>query len=745
MKFFQGKHGLWWLLWAGLATAFPGPAAADEVQLDRVDNAVRARLDRVEAQLADRHWDEAVENLRQLAELPDGGLVAVSEGRFVELREWCQRRLAALPPEALKIYRGRVDPLARHWYERGVAERNRRLLQQVVDRATASSYGDEALLALGDMDLESGRFDSARWCWQRILPGEDTSGSATLSWHYPDTNLEPAAIRARLVLASILDGRTARARTELARFSRLHPDAQGRLGGQEGKYVDLLESLLTESATWPAAAPDPDWLTFAGNARRNKTAGPVADIGAVAWRIPIASPLPLGEGTGVRAAPRRVDAAAKQATLGEGPGVRALSYHPLLYTPRADVPSAAKRAGAGQIVLLNTSSEIMALRLDDGRPAWGRSPTIYRSELSDRAERQPASANAADWPQYTMTIFGNRLFARLGSSDAAVDEPASLVCLDLAAEGRLLWKIAPGEGWAFDGSPLADDQGVYVAMRRPGVRPQAFVACLETDTGRIRWRRFVCGAATPAQNATSECSNNLLTLAKGTIYFNTNLGAVAAMRAEDGRIEWLSLYPRTPNGRLKKGATAGLSSSAAGPSPEVTAVQAGSGTQRRGPNPCLFNGGTLFVAPADDPCVLAFNAADGRLLWHTGSAVEDGVGLLGATDDYLIAGGGRFYWIGLHEKDRGQIMHIWPEGGERPGFGRGLSTKQHILWSTRDKLYILDRQTARPLATIDLRMRGASGGNLLSAPGKLLIATDSELIAIGYQGDNSTLPPGIEK
>ena len=400
MKFFLGKYGLWWLLWAVLATAFPGPAAADDLQLDRVDNAVRARLDRVEAQLADRHWDEAVENLRQLAELPDGGLVAVSERRFVELREWCQRRLAALPPEALKIYRGRVDPLARHWYERGVAERNRRLLQQVVDRTFASSFGDEALLALGDMDLESGRFNSARWCWQRILPhandgvavklppqqtGENTLASATLSWHYPDTNLDPAAIRARIVLASILDGRTDRARTELAQFARLYPNAQGRLGEREGKYVDLLESLLTESASWPAVAPDPDWLTFAGNPQRNKTAAPAADIGAVAWRIPISSPRPLGEGPGVRAVPRRVDAAAKQ---NEGPGVRAASLYPLLYSPRADVPSAAKRTGAGQIVLLNTAREILAVRLDDGRPAWGRSPTIYRGDLSDRAERQ---------------------------------------------------------------------------------------------------------------------------------------------------------------------------------------------------------------------------------------------------------------------------------------------------------------------------------------------------------------------
>ena len=41
----------------------------------------------------------------------------------------------------------------------------------------------------------------------------------------------------------------------------------------------------------------------------------------------------------------------------------------------------------------------------------------------------------------------------LPQGQSADIRPGYLVCLDLAAEGRLLWKIAPEEGWAFDGSP----------------------------------------------------------------------------------------------------------------------------------------------------------------------------------------------------------------------------------------------------------------------------------------------------
>ena len=107
--------------------------------------------------------------------------------------------------------------------------------------------------------------------------------------------------------------------------------------------------------------------------------------------------------------------------------------------------------------------------------------------------------------------------------------------MDLAAEGRLLWKIAPEDGWAFDGSPVADGGGVYVAMRRIDIRPRAYAACFDAQTGRLRWRRFVASAETPARGMMYQATHNLLTLAGDSIYFNTNLGAVAAINTDDGR------------------------------------------------------------------------------------------------------------------------------------------------------------------------------------------------------------------
>ena len=275
---------------------------SEAVEVDQVDVSVRANWI-AKALLADRQWDEAIEILRQLSETSEGKLLAVGPHRFVGLRDWCQLRLAALPPPALKLYRGRVDSVAQKWCEQGIAGRDRKLLQNVVDRAFASSFGDRALMALGEMSLESGDYAAARWNWERIVPVKNRDASAAPpAWpSYPDTNLDLAAVRARLVLVSILEGAADRARSELAAFRRLHPDAQGRLGGREGKYVELLESLLAESASWPAAPSETDWLTFAGNSRRNEVAAPLVDVGAVAWRVALRRPPPLPK---VRRAPR---------------------------------------------------------------------------------------------------------------------------------------------------------------------------------------------------------------------------------------------------------------------------------------------------------------------------------------------------------------------------------------------------------------------------------------------------------
>ncbi len=687
--------------WLLLAAVLCSPAAASAqvgmttggtrfeldagVQVPRVVGELRAQLDRVDALLEDGQWAEAVDTLLAATGAPDDRLVPVTEHRFVGLREYGRLKLAHLPPEALEVYRSRIDPIARQWYEEGRAGRDRRLLQQVVEEAFASRFGDKALLLLGEMALERGEFASARRHWERILPVEAPPDVPRTWLNYPDTDLDVATVRARLVLVSILEGSAARAADELEHFRRLHPEARGRLGGREVEFAPALAELLEASRRWPPERQDPYWPTFAGSPGRNAAARAAPEAAAVAWR----EPLP--------------EAGPKAAA--------ALAFHPIW--------------SAG-LVFAGSHREVFGFRVADGSPAWeGAGRAVFREELEGVVDRFPTHSETFGAPQFTLTIDNNRLYARLGSAvtaepleRGAVFRPGYLVCLDLRAEGRLAWRNRLEEGWAFEGPPVGDGTNVFVGTRRSDVRPQAHLAAFDAETGRRRWQRFLCAADTPARGLMFQATHNLVTQVGETLYYNTNLGAVAAVSAEDGRVRWLSLYPRARSG------------DSLNPAPHWN----------RAVNPCVHHQGTLLVAPSDSPRIFAFDAATGQMLWQSGPETEGIVHLLGTTEQHLIAGGDRLYWIALDGPKRGRIEHVWPDGPDRPGFGRGVLAGPYVYWPTRDRIYVFDQQTAEPVRAIDLMPLGAAGGNLLVADGRLLIATETELIALDEKPQGAPQP-----
>jgi outer membrane protein assembly factor BamB len=665
------------------------------VQLDRVEGTVSAQLERVKSFLADERWDDAVETLRQLMEGADEKLIGVTEQRYIGLRDYCQLQLANLPPEALKLYRSRVDPLAEKWYREGVAQRDRRLLLSVVEQAFACSWGDKALLALGDLSFESGDFAAARWYWERIIPHpparsekqpdenavpktDDAKPKPVSTWPgYPDTALDLASVRARLVLASIVEGDRPRAKDDLLEFTRLHKDARGWLAGREVVFCDELAKLLAESEEWPSPKRESGWPTFAGSPERNAVAREKIESGGIAWRMP----LPTVSSDG-----KNCVADDPKSPLG---------YHPII---------------ANDLTVVSTAREVFAVKTATGKPAFGQSAAIYRDPLDAEGAMPTLGAE-----RFTLTLHDGKVFAWLGShvtnqplAEAGGVKPGYLVCLDLRAEGRLLWRISPDEGWMFDGTPVADDRGVYVAMRRNDIRPQSYVACFDPLSGRRRWRRFVASAETPNRGVFGQCSEDLLTLAGDTLYFNTNLGAVASLSTDDGRIHWVSLYPRDRRGNLEH------------PAPHWS----------RDLNPCLYARGVLYAAPADSPRIFAFDAGDGRILWQSGTEIEDAVHVLGVAGDFLVVSGWRLYWINLKGPRAGHVAHLFPESNEKLGYGRGVLTDRLVVWPTRERIFLFDPLTAKPEKAIDLKSTGITGGNVFLADASLLIATGSELICL---------------
>ncbi len=643
------------LAWSGGPSLLPAqePAAAARpattlaVEVDEADNAARAHLERFQRYLADRQGGEAVEALRNLMDASGERLIALPAAtagdggefvRFVPLREYCQWRLAELAdeaPQTLELYRQRVDPLAEAWLKQAVAERDLVRLRQIVDRFFISRSGDEALLRLGELELERGHLTQARYAWERLSPRLRTPAVSSPRLHgfpgsplglslrdeeiashwdvlqplltelagqlpwlaYPDTDLDLGAVRARLALVSILEGSPQRAQRELALLSRLSPDCARNAGRQVGAVRRVANRTSDGQPHVALAAPDRRLDHFrrrcrawqSGRRRRRCGAAPIWSVSLP--RHPIGGESDVGPPSATGTA--------------EG----SLCYHPLL------------RGSSVLIVTGDTIDDVHGYDLDTGRPLWLETslPPEAVAAVQASSGRSNASRSSLGVPKFTLTVDGDRLYVKLGPQATAApvsdrrDAPplGYLAALDLQAEKKRLFEIhldqPPwGDGWAIEGVPLAADGRLYVALRqRDSVRTQTHVAAFDVKRGELVWQRFVAAAESFGQAQAVEYTHNLLSLDEGILYYNTNLGVVAAVRASDGQVQWVTRYPQLP----------------ADESPADGTLPSRVGD----PTPCLIHQGLVLAAPSDCDRVFALDAATGLRLWETAPEAADDV------------------------------------------------------------------------------------------------------------------------
>ena len=746
-------------------------AAADRIQLNQAtigdlpSDASSMRM-RLAALIEERNWEEAISTLFELADKFGHLLIETDNRHYLNINTYCQILLAGLPSEPLTLYRNRIDAPAEDWY---------RHLHNVVDPIAddpsqldqffCSRYGDDALLLLGDRALERGHPDRAREYWQRIDESLTAEGGTSL-WHayqgatpetaakehaskrtkatryvltYPDSNLDLAAIRARLVLASILQGDLPRARWELAVFRQFHPEAHGQLAGRDDAYAEILEQLLSNQTAVSQSIPSSfvqreAWPTFAGAPARNRVFWQTLDFSPVPrWQLNYARVMPAAELT-MRDAEEKASLLKKSA--GFDRGRNDLYFYPLVVRNWA---------------LLNNSSQIFAFNIQDGKPAFEGSHfgQIYpRGGLvAKEVKRDARNRLAADPllpPQYSMTVFNSRLFARMGTqlTSRAVGFDTGyagnrIVCINLEREGALEWNFPSEEEeaefdrdkWSFEGPPLADNNGVYVVMRQGAMQAVCHVACLDLQTGKLRWRQKICQSNTPGRGTRNEITHTLLTLSERSLYLNTNLGAIASLRTEDGQLRWVYRYERT-------------TSAVASDPPSHFG---------RTLNPCVYARGVVIAAPRDSPSLMAFDAKNGRLLWKSAPMTSYPLHLLGVADDTLLAAGENLWWFNVIT---GRAYAVWPQPSNRSGprgYGRGLLAGDRVYWPTRDNIYVFDQKLVQngpqfyPVQRGIIALRRpdlpagqqAEGGNLVAGNGFCLIAGRDRLQAFSLVPSDS--------
>ncbi len=678
----------------------------------------------------DGQWAEAIEIYQRViqqygdkvARLPKTEApVEASEDSilYVDVRQFCQRRLAALPAEARALYRSRVDTQAERWFRQGAATGDRASLRRVTDQVFNSSWGDDALDLLGDLSFQDGRFDEALSSYRQILPDQPGESSGLT---YPDPGVDLARVAAKKLLCRSGLAENPPTAEDLATFARTYPNAAGALAGREGPYLSTLKAALGADHLAPPSQPDGRWPTFAGASTRTRIVAGSVDVGSLQWRVDLerveqGRMAPIGR----RGVPMPVSTRPD----------RALSYHPIVL---------------GDQVIVSDDNQIRAYNLNDrpeglqGAPA-GPVKLAWEWHDEDQGGRVPqANRPQVGIPRFTLTAQGDRVFARMGLTSISMNRmgvPVSgsqsyLVAVDRATEGKKLWKKSPGEvilphkgaenairNLGFEGTPVADPQNVYVAMTDRREQTSTYVAALDAETGATRWVRYLGAASTDADNmfamgmgmgmgmgggSSNDFGHRLLSLEGPTVYYQTNLGAVAALDAETGAIRWVATYPRLD--------------------------RVNGAPHDRDLNPAVVHDGLVIVAPDDASAVYAFEAASGRLVWKTKPLPDEAklTHLLGVARGRLIATGDR---VLLFDVKNGELKHSWPDSGHGfEGFGRGILAGERIYWPTRTEIHVLDQATGlRSEPPIKLQESfQESGGNLAVGDGYLIVAQADKLV-----------------
>jgi outer membrane protein assembly factor BamB/tetratricopeptide (TPR) repeat protein len=718
----------------GLAPQGPGVAPGLGVGAGRASSSFRpddsytaeTLLRNAERQVAQAQWPEAIDLYQRvmrehgdsLALVPSDGDRPAGSSLYVDARRYCQSRLAALPPEARALYRKRVDDEAGALFARGDRDGDPEPLRRVVEEYFCSNWGDDAAERLGDLAFRDGRFAEALASYGLLVPERPDAADALV---HPDPSVDLAGVAAKVLLCRAAAGDPPD-EGSLDAYRRAYPKAEGHLAGRDGPLADLVAEALARDHLAPPAMLDGRWPTFAGAASRSRVAPEAVEIGDFGWAVPLDDP---SRAPGARPGPA-------EARLGPPPPASdaAPPFYPII---------------VGDQVVISDGSEITALRLDErptgvpkppppadggggeGTPGDAREPTllerltVWRQPPEGSARRARGTGGPA---YHTLTAQGDRVFARLSAPLGRTGgNGGTLVAMRNTpeVEGKLLWYRSAGEialpsrgagpndrGQAvYEGTPVADDGRVYVALSESSTETWVYVAALEAETGRTAWVTYLGGAASSRdlmRNTPlgSPPGHRLLSLDGRSVYYQTNMGAVAALDAETGEVRWLATYP-TPD------------------------VRNGGPAVRRGLNPAVVHEGLVLVAPEDTQEILAFDADDGRLAWKS-QPLPDVVHLLGVARGHLFATGRhRVYTL---DAKTGRVERAWPDAGlGYEGYGRGILAGDRVYWPTRTEIHVLDQATGgNEHATIPLfQAFGRGGGNLAVGDGYLVVAGADEL------------------
>ncbi|MGQ9662029.1 MAG: outer membrane protein assembly factor BamB family protein, partial [Kiritimatiellia bacterium] len=316
----------------------------------------------------------------------------------------------------------------------------------------------------------------------------------------------------------------------------------------------------------------------------------------------------------------------------------------------------------------------------------------------------------------------------------------TLVALD-EITGRIRWAYGPMVAatpeeakMRFEAAPAVGPRTVFAAYVLDNIEGDTHidteygVIAFENSTGRVRWRTSVCrlrpgkfaaGFAVARRNRILSFTSPPL-YHEGTVYYNSNAGAIAALDALSGAVRWVSRYPYYAYPQNVHDATQRFGEG--GGVVQYTRIYAFPHrpmfwySQR----PLLLED-RLYALPVDSPYLLCLDRRSGKILWSRRKAGDSTAYFLGpmSTGELVLTYTGRNKTLGatlttapVHLLDpltgetvwRSPDLVTWDDSPVMKHYVFGSET---LHWNINNHWYLL---SARPLFTADDKVYVATFG-----------------------------------
>lgn len=521
-------------------------------------------------------YREALKIYQQVIDKYPQSMYRVSaHGVFVPVSQYCQRRILGFPAADLVFYRTLYDAQAREAFEQARRQYSLLGMADVTEKMLATSYGGKAVLELGNAALDTGHYLAA------------LEQFTTVRDFFPDADLRTPELELKIAYCEKMLGSERKApegsRTGKSELS----------GEQLQRLREAVQSARVTRSPFPAQLASAPYVTADDYTLLPPTQDPLA-LQEPVW----------------------------QASL---PGSR-LDF--FVYT---------QPVVTGDSVIYRHKNIVYCRSILNGELRW-------TNDLGGRAVWQ-------DWyerlyPQEDVLVQDGLVFTTINKAGP------SLVALD-EVTGQLKWAYGPMAAaneeearMRFEAAPAGGPRTVYASYVLDNIEGNTHtdteygLIAFDSRTGRIHWRTPLCrlapgkfagGHAEQRRNRIRSFTSPPL-YHQGTVYVNTNAGAIAAISSLSGRVKWLMRYPYYPEVH------------------DATRVfgQGGDTVQYtriffRPHRPMLWynqrpflEGEQLFVLPVDSNMIFALDRRTGRVNWTTVKASSAAAYFLGMTKQHHL-------------------------------------------------------------------------------------------------------------